>query len=294
MSAEAMAQMPGMPSNMPMPMQSPPSSPRMDINDVSYDAFLANDRTYADPEIVAVERGGRLRLRVINAAASSNFMIDLGSLSAELIAVDGMPVQPASDRQFALAVGQRIDLRLQLPSASGAWPIIAQLEGDRRRSAIIVASKGAAIAKLDFLSAKPTPRFDRLTGHLVAARAPLPPRPVDRHFSLDLTGNMMRYSWGLTTDKGAAPLLVKRGERVTVEMVNRTAMSHPMHLHGHHFQLVAVNGKAVSGPVRDTHLVPAGSSATIAFDADNPGRWAFHCHNLYHMQSGMMTEVDYV
>jgi FtsP/CotA-like multicopper oxidase with cupredoxin domain len=122
----------------------------------------------------------------------------------------------------------------------------------------------------------------------------LPPRPVDRHFSLDLTGNMMRYSWGLTTDKGAAPLLVKRGERVTVEMINRTAMSHPMHLHGHHFQLVAVNGKAVNGPVRDTHLVPAGSSATIAFDADNPGRWAFHCHNLYHMQSGMMTEVDYV
>ena len=293
MSAEDMAQMPGMPHNAPLATPTM-SVTRPDINDVSYDAFLANDRTYTDPDVIAVEQGGRVRLRIINAAASSNFMIDLGSLSAELIAVDGMPIVPVSDRQFALAVGQRIDLRLQLPSSIGAWPIVAQLEGDRRRSAVILANKDATVAKLDFLSAKPTPRFDQLTGHLVAARDPLPTRSIDRHLSLDLTGDMMRYHWGLTSGDGAPALRVKRGERVAIELVNRTAMSHPMHLHGHHFQLVAVNGKAVVGPLRDTHLVPAGSRATIAFDADNPGRWAFHCHNLYHMLSGMMTEVAYV
>jgi FtsP/CotA-like multicopper oxidase with cupredoxin domain len=294
MSAQEMAQMPGMSQNMQMPPMSTQSSSHMDLNDVSYDAFLANDRTYTDPDIVAVDRGGRIRLRVINAAASSNFMIDLGMLSAELIAVDGMPVQAARDRQFALAIGQRIDLRLRLPAEDGAWPIVAQLEGDRRRSAIILATKNATIDKLDFLSEKPTPRFDQLTGHLVAARDPLPMRQVDRHLSLDLTGNMMGYHWGLAGGDGTPTLKIRKGERVAIEMVNRTAMSHPMHLHGHHFQLVAVNGKAVTGPVRDTHLVPAGSTATIAFDADNPGRWAFHCHNLYHMLSGMMAEVAYV
>lgn len=261
-----------------------------DLNDVAYDAFLANDRSYQDPDVIAVERGGKLRLRVINAAASSNFMIDLGALSGELIAVDGMPVQPVSDRQFALAVGQRIDLRLQLPAETAAWPVIAQLEGDRRRSAVILAPKGAAVTKLDFLSAKPTGRFDQLTGHVVAARNPLPPRAADRRFTLDLGGDMMRYRWSLAS---TAPLQVRQGERVEIEMVNHTAMSHPMHLHGHHFQLVAVNGAAVNGPLRDTHLVPAGSRCTIAFDADNPGRWAFHCHNLYHMAAGMMTELAY-
>lgn len=263
----------------------------MDLNDVSYDAFLANDRTYQDPEVVAVERGGKVRLRLINAASASNFMIDLGTLSAELIALDGMPVQPVTGRQFALAMGQRMDLRLQLPAESAAWPIVAQLEGDRRRSAVILAAKGAAIGKLDFLSAKPTPRFDQLTGHLVAARDPLPPLPADRRLTLDLTGDMMRYRWGLAS--GGTALQVKKGERVEIEMINRTAMSHPMHLHGHHFQLVAVDGKPVNGPLRDTHLVPAGGRCTIAFEADNPGRWAFHCHNLYHMAAGMMAELAY-
>src|SRR5260221_7792316 len=282
-----MSQMPGMAqggsmANMPM-----------DINDIRYDALLANDRTLDDPEIVATERGGRLRLRIINAGSASNFMIDLGGLTAHLIPLDGMPVVPVADRQFALAIGQRLDLRLQLSAEAGAWPICAQLEGDRRRSAIILATKGAAINKLDLLAAQPTGRFDQLTGHLVAARDPLPQRPADRRLTLDLTGDMMSYRWGLATGASDPRLQVKEGERVEIEMVNRTMMSHPMHLHGHHFQLVAVNGRRISGPVRDTHLVPTGSSATIAFDADNPGSWAFHCHNLYHMVAGMMTELRY-
>lgn len=285
--------MPGMQMSN-MQMQGMQMKAGMDINDVRYDAFLANDRTYDDPEVIAVERGGRLRLRVINAAAASNFMLDLGDLSGELIAVDGMPVQLVSDKQFALAMGQRLDLRLQLPSLAGAWPVIAQLEGDRRRSVVILATKNAMIGKLDFLSDRPTGRFDQLTGHLVSPRTPLPRRVVDRRLSLDLTGDMMRYRWGLVSDGNDPVLRVKQGERVEIEMINRSAMSHPMHLHGHHFQLVAVNGSAVNGPIRDTHLVPAASSATIAFDADNPGRWALHCHNLYHMVAGMMTELVYI
>jgi FtsP/CotA-like multicopper oxidase with cupredoxin domain len=78
-----------------------------------------------------------------------------------------------------------------------------------------------------------------------------------------------------------------------LEMVNRSPMAHPMHLHGHHFQVVGVNGKALQGAMRDTVLVPIGSAVTIAFDADNPGNWLLHCHNLLHMATGMMTEVAY-
>ncbi|MDE8343559.1 MAG: multicopper oxidase domain-containing protein, partial [Acidocella sp.] len=73
----------------------------------------------------------------------------------------------------------------------------------------------------------------------------------------------------------------------------RSMMSHPMHLHGHAFQVVAINGQAFNGAVRDTVLVPPMGNVRIAFDADNQGRWALHCHNLYHMMSGMMTEVRY-
>jgi FtsP/CotA-like multicopper oxidase with cupredoxin domain len=87
--------------------------------------------------------------------------------------------------------------------------------------------------------------------------------------------------------------MIATGQRVAIEMVNHSMMAHPMHLHGHAFQVMALNGAPFAGAVRDTVLVPPMGSVTIAFDADNPGRWAFHCHNLYHMMTGMMTEVRY-
>ena len=105
---------------------------------------------------------------------------------------------------------------------------------------------------------------------------------------------MMRYQWSLADLAGEARnISVRQGERVELDLVNRSAMSHPMHLHGHHFQIVAIDGNRVGGAVRDTVLVPIGSTVTIAFDAGNPGRWMFHCHNLYHMVRGMMGEVAY-
>jgi FtsP/CotA-like multicopper oxidase with cupredoxin domain len=66
-----------------------------------------------------------------------------------------------------------------------------------------------------------------------------------------------------------------------------------MHLHGHSFQVVALNGKPLQGAVRDTIEVPPWQSASVVFDADNPGRWLIHCHILTHMETGMVTEVAY-
>ena len=76
-------------------------------------------------------------------------------------------------------------------------------------------------------------------------------------------------------------------------MHNLSMMTHPMHLHGHHFQVTEVNGRPVQGALRDTVAVPPMASVTIAFDATNLGIWAFHCHHLYHMVSGMMAYVAY-
>lgn len=70
-------------------------------------------------------------------------------------------------------------------------------------------------------------------------------------------------------------------------------MGHPMHLHGHHFQVVGIDGRRFSGAVRDTVWLPPQREVTVAFDATNPGTWAFHCHHLYHMATGMMTVVQY-
>jgi FtsP/CotA-like multicopper oxidase with cupredoxin domain len=66
-----------------------------------------------------------------------------------------------------------------------------------------------------------------------------------------------------------------------------------MHLHGHDFQVVEIDGKPVSGALRDTLLVPPRSAIKVDFDANNPGLWAFHCHILYHLATGMFTVLKY-
>ncbi len=266
-----------------------------DLNDVEYDAFLANDRTLADPEVVRVEPGGRVRLRVINASASTNFFIDTGALEGELIRVDGEAIVPRKGQRFPLAIAQRVDIRVQLPAGEGAYPVLALREGDTPRTGVILATAKASVARVPEQgnTAAGAIGLD-LERQLVAAN-PLPAKPADRVLTLNLTGNMTDYVWTLN---GAAfgkdtPLPVRQGERVEIVLRNATGMGHPMHLHGHIFQVVAIDGGRFEGATRDTVFVPPNASVTIAFDADNPGRWALHCHNLYHMEAGMMTSVLY-
>ncbi len=104
-----------------------------DLNDVKYDAFLANDRTLADLELVKVEPGGRVLMRLISSSSMSAYHIDLGDLDGELIAVDGFAVAPIRGRSFPIAVAQRLDIRVALPRGPGAYPALAVLEGERNR-----------------------------------------------------------------------------------------------------------------------------------------------------------------
>jgi FtsP/CotA-like multicopper oxidase with cupredoxin domain len=265
-----------------------------DLNDVDFDAYLANDRTLGDPEVIAVERSGRVHLRLINGATATAFWIDLGQLTGDVIAVDGNPVQPIRTRRFPMAQGQRVDLLLQLPK-SGSFPILAQREGDTARTGIILATPGATIAKHADRAEQAAVAIDNSLEAQMRALTPLAAKPVDVTHRLNLTGSMAPYRWSFDgkTWKDHLPLEVKAGQRVALELVNQSMMAHPMHLHGHHFQVIALNGKPLAGAVRDTVLVPMNGTVTLAFDAGNPGRWLFHCHNLYHMATGMMTEVVY-
>src|SRR4051794_34875606 len=119
-----------------------------DLNDVKYDAFLANDRTLADPEVIKVEPGGHVLLRVINGSSMSNYHLDLGQLKGELIAVDGFRTVPMMAGRFPIAVAQRLDIRLALPREPAAYPVLAVLEGDRRQTGIVLATGAAAIARI--------------------------------------------------------------------------------------------------------------------------------------------------
>ncbi|WP_026187135.1 multicopper oxidase family protein [Ensifer sp. BR816] len=264
------------------------------LNDVEHDAFLANDRTLDDPKVFRVERGGRVRLRLINGAAATNFWIDLGGLEGRLIAVDGMPVEPVRGRRFEFAIAQRLDIALDLPKNEGAWPIFAIREGERARTGFILATASGTIVRVGGEADEAAVAVGLALDETLRAVQPLAGRPADRQHTVTIT-EAPGYVWMLNGKRRGedAPLAVAEGERVEITFRDDTTMAHPMHLHGHHFQVVAINGKRFPGAVRDTVLVPSRGSVTVAFDAVNPGKWPLHCHHLYHMIGGMMTTVEY-
>jgi FtsP/CotA-like multicopper oxidase with cupredoxin domain len=278
---------------MSMPGMTGPAGGRVGLNDVHYDAFLANDHTPSDPQIVRVERGGRIRLRIINGASSSQFWVDLGEVVGRVVATDGHPVHPVAGRRFPLAMAQRLDLLIDLPGA-GVFPILARLEGTGRQTGIVLATTGAPILRIADTAPAAPPIDNSLEARLTAVR-PLRSRRADLVRTIPLGGGMKPYAWSMNGEfwPHVTPLVLRKGQRVEIDLVNGTMMAHPIHLHGHVFQVIAVDGKAIQGAVRDTVLVRPMSRVRIAFDADNPGRWAFHCHNLYHMITGMMTEFRY-
>ena len=272
-----------------------------DANDWNYDAYLANDRTLNDPAVVHVEKGGRVRLRIINGSSGTNFLVDLGSLDGELIATDGMAVHPVRGRRFPLAIAQRIDLRIQLPREGGGFPILALREGAPEQTGIFLATKSASIQKLPVAASAPAGLLDLCLESRLAAADPLTAKAVDQVHVLRLQGDMARYAWLINGESfdvsnpgtQTPQVKVKPGQRVAIKFVNETGMSHPMHLHGHSFQVIDINGRALNGALRDTVLVTPRTSVTVAFDANNPGLWYVHCHVLWHLAAGMATLVQY-
>jgi len=117
-------------------------------------------------------------------------------------------------------------------------------------------------------------------------------RPPSRSVQIHLTGNMERFMWSIDGEKmseGPEPIRFERGERVRVTMINDSMMTHPMHIHGHFFEVV--NGHAGAHPLKHTVMVLPGGKLSFDLTADAPGDWAFHCHLLLHMHAGMMRVV---
>ncbi|MCV2449098.1 multicopper oxidase domain-containing protein [Paracoccus sp. DMF] len=266
---------------------------QMDLNDFDFDAYLVNDRTLSDPEVVRVEKGGRVLLQIINAAAATVFWIDSGEVPGRLVAVDGQPVQPLPGTRFGLAMGQRLDIEIDLPAGGGAWPILALREGAHERTGLILATAGAIVPVILGMADDAAPAFDIDLGQEAALRAvaPLTERVADASPMVMLGGQMQPYRWTINDRvfEDRIPVTAKTGQRVEIMFHNMSMMGHPMHLHGHHFQVVAINGKRFVGALRDTVYVPPMSMVTVALDAGEAAEWMLHCHHMPHLASGMMT-----
>ncbi|MFI9557601.1 multicopper oxidase family protein [Nonomuraea endophytica] len=258
-----------------------------DAGDVRYPHFLVNGRVPAEPETFRAKPGARLRIRLINAGGDTAFRVALTGHRLTVTHTDGFAVQPKDVDALLVGMGERYDVLVTLKD--GVFPLVALAEGKAAVArALVRTSPKAAAPKFDHRPREldgEVVRYAKLQPH---EQVRLPQRRPDRTVRLELTGTMAAYDWAINGKKydpeTVAP--VRSGERVRLSFVNRTTMWHPMHLHGHTFALP-------SGIRKDTVIVLPGSTLDVDFDADNPGLWMIHCHNIYHAESGMMTLLGY-
>jgi len=257
---------------------------------VFYPEYLLAGRPLDDPTTFRGKAGQRIRLRILNAGGDTAFRFAIGGHRLTVTHADGWPVEPVETDSVLLGMGERVDALVTL--GDGAFPMVALAEGKGARAGAIVRSSEAA-ATPSLLAFDPDPGALLGTALRAADSVLLPEADVDRELGISLTGGMMGAGWGIDghafdpADPLAGALGVRAGERVRLTVRNRTMMWHPFHLHGHTFQL------ADGGARKDTAVVLPMGSLTVEFDADNPGLWAAHCHNVYHAESGMMTVLGY-
>ncbi len=257
-----------------------------------YAGLAVNGRLPEAPAEFEVRRGERVRLRLINPGGATTYRVAVGGHRMTVTHADGRPVEPVTVDRLTIGMGERYDVVVEADNP-GVWPLIAAtVEGDSAPARAVLRYADAAGSALrdglpEGLRGGRALRYADLQSveTLPAEGAP------DRTFDLRLSGGMMMdpgvWTMGGEAYPDAAPLEVREGERVRVTLSNMSMMLHPMHLHGHFFR----TGNAL----KDTVLVEAHMGrASFEFTADNPGRWFFHCHNLYHLHAGMAREVRYV
>jgi multicopper oxidase len=283
----------GMDHGSGLPAKTPPAGPLGDdTGDIRYPLYLANGRRARSPATVSARPGERVRLRIVNAAADTAFRVAVGGHRLTVTHADGFPVRPAVGDGLLLGMGERYDVVVELDD--GVFPLVAVAEGKSAQALAVVRTNRGPTPRADVRPRELRRRLLTVDDLQAAAGVDLGPATPHRTHRLVLDGNMATYRWtinGHTMHRGA-PLEVREGERVRLVFDNRSTMFHPMHLHGHTFQ-VRRTGARDPGPRKDTVIVRPGERVTVDFDAANPGRWMLHCHNAYHQAGEMMTELIY-
>lgn len=265
-----------------------------DAGDVVYPAHLVNGRLARDPAVVTARPGDRVRLRLINAGSDTAYRLVVGGHRLTVTHADGYPVRPVTVDSLVLGMGERYDVIVRV--GDGRFPIYAVPVGKGGEPALAVLRTTTGASAPGEFAAPPGITRGRLLTYAdlaAASQARLPSRQPDRTLAVTLTMAHGGRRWLINGRpfEDFEPLQVNPGERVRLNLDNRSMMFHPMHLHGHTFALTRPGG---DGPRKDTVNVLPMARQSLDLDTDNPGQWLLHCHNAYHGELGMMTVLSYV
>jgi FtsP/CotA-like multicopper oxidase with cupredoxin domain len=269
------------------------SSPLLggDAGDVAYPYYLINGRIPAAPTVFSAKPGQRIRIRIINAGSDTAFRVALAGHTMTVTHTDGYPVTPTEVDAVLVGMGERYDVLVT--AADGIYPLVAVAEGKNALARALLSTGAGSPPDPGLQPPELTKRVG--TAEMFTATAPvdLGGAAPEVNLAAVLGGGMMQYNW---TINGAPfgknqPLQINQGQRAVLTFANNTMMWHPMHLHGHTFQIIKPDGSR--GPRKDTAIVLPMQKLAVELVADNPGIWMMHCHNTYHQAAGMMTSLDY-
>ncbi|WP_099022590.1 multicopper oxidase family protein [Mycolicibacterium palauense] len=276
------------------PLQMTPAMPfGEDGGDVTYPYFIANGRVPADAQVADYRPGDRVRLRVINAGADTIFRVGMPNTTMRVTHTDGFPVVAQQADSVVLGMGERFDAVITIGEDSAPLVAAPYAKKGHAQVNLRVAGKPSRVdvdgfvaalrrqAPLDTAALRPTPAVT------------LPSAQPDEILDLKLSGPVDGYNWlinGRAYDPTDGGMPVAPGQRVRLRYINESKMVHPMHLHGHTFEVQSPDGPRAR---KDTVLVAPLQTVVVDIETDNPGQWITHCHNEYHLEAGMATYLRY-
>jgi len=247
---------------------------------------------FADP--VKVREGQRVLLHLLNASASLVHWLALSGHELTVVAMDGNPVpKPAPVRAVRLGPAERIDAMVTM-NQPGIWIFGETREQLRKMGMGIVVEYTNQQGKPKWIEPPETLWDYRLFAMAEGASAK-PDEIIPLRFESKFHGQGSFDSWTINGKSypDTDTIELQEGKRYRLQMINRSADDHPLHLHRHTFEVTSLDGIPLSGLNKDVVVVPGNTSAEVDFTANNPGTTLFHCHNQTHMDFGFMTLFRY-
>jgi multicopper oxidase len=262
-----------------------------DAGHVSYPYYLINGRIPTEPSTFTAKPGQRIRMRIINVGSDTAFRVALAGHSMTVTHTDGYPVVPTDVDALLLGMAERYDVIVT--AGDGVFPLVALAEGKNALGRALLSTGSGSAPDPGFQPTELSRRIGTVDMFAAIPQVDLGTGKPAVNLKAHLSGSMFRYDWKINGRPypDNSPLTIKQGQRATLTFENATMIWHPMHLHGHTFQIIKPSGGV--GARKDTTIVLPMRTVSVALVADNPGIWMMHCHNTYHQEAGMMITLNY-